>query len=283
MTRAHLVPESLGGFVWARTHCAGCNNGLGARVESGVKHDPTIRYAVEHALGDELPELAQAFAEGQPYFVPSDRGPLAARYRAGAVELGTTKLDDGSLVQDRERAAQTIETMLARAGADAAERYAALERIAAADVGELVDVGRGLAIRHGTGAAASMTFDGERVSDEFPLAIAYHLLAFFVGELIYVDALEPVRCMLRGDRPLDESEVLVESLIDRSTGYVPRHVLGLSRVEPHLRIRVQLFGPPVWHVHLLRVKAPKLEPMGIALDLKDRVVYPAAPARPAES
>jgi hypothetical protein len=234
MTRAHLVPESLGGFVWARTHCAGCNNSLGARVESGVKHDPTIRYAVEHALGDELPELAQAFAEGQPYFVPSDRGPLAARYRAGAVELGTTKLDDGSLVQDRERAAQTIETMLARAGADAAERVAALERIAAADVGELVDVGRGLAIRHGTGASASMTFDGERVSDEFPLAIAYHLLAYFVGELIYVDALEPIRAMLRGDRPLDASEVLVESLIDRSTGYVPRHVLGLSRVEPHL-------------------------------------------------
>lgn len=280
MTRAHLVPESLGGFVWSRTHCAKCNNGLGTRVEAGVKHDPTIRYAIEEALVDELPELTRAFAEGQPYVVPSEQGPLAARYRGGAVELGTTRLDDGSLIQDRDRAAQTVETMLERAGADAAERKATLERIAAAEVGELVDLGRGLVIRHGTTGGASMSFDGQPVSDLFPLAIAYHLLAFFVGELIYVDALEPVRTMLRSERELDETEALVEGLIDRSTGYVPKHVLGLSRVEPHLRIRVQLFGPPLWHVHLLRVKAPKLEPMGLALDVKTRAVHPAAPARP---
>ncbi|HEY8777051.1 MAG TPA: HNH endonuclease [Gaiellaceae bacterium] len=283
MTRSHLVPESLGGFAWSRTLCAECNNGLGARVESGVKHDPTIRYAIEDALASELPDLARGFAEGQPYFVPSDQGPLAARYREGAIELGTTQLNDGSLIQDRDRAAQTIETVLERTGADAAERKAALERIAAAEVGELVDVGSGLVIRHGTTEGASMTFDGQRVTDLFPLAIAYHLLAFFVGELIYVDALEPIRAMLRGEQELDNSEVLVESLIDRSTGYVPRHVVGLSRVEPHLRIRVQLFGPPLWHVHLLRVKAPKLKPMGMALDLKERAVYPAAPASPAVS
>src|SRR3954466_11849097 len=88
LTRAHLVPESLGGFVWARTHCADCNSGLGARVESGVKYDPAIRYAIEHALVDELPALAREFAKGQPYFFPSDQGPLAARYRGGVVELG---------------------------------------------------------------------------------------------------------------------------------------------------------------------------------------------------
>lgn len=220
---------------------------------------------------------------GQPYFFPSEQGPLAARYRSGAVELGTTKPGDGSLVQDRERATQTIETLLARAGADAAERQAALERIAAADAGELVHLGRGLAIRHGTTAGASMMLDGQPVSDEFPLAIAYHLLAFFVGELIYVDVLEPVRAMLRNERRLDDSEVVVEGLIDRSTGYVPRHVVGLSHVEPHLRIRVQLFGPPLWHVHLLRVRAPKLVPKGMALDVKERVVYPAAPAHSARS
>ena len=278
MTRAHLIPESLGGFVWSRTHCASCNNGLGTRVEAGVKDDPTIRYALEYALADEVPELVKTFAEGLAYVVPSEQGPLAARYRDGKVELGTTKLDDGSLVQERERAAQTIETMLERAGADAEERQAALERIAAAEAGDLVDVGRYFAICHGTTEGASITFGGRRVSDEFPLAIAFHLLAFFVGDLIYGDALEPIRTTLRGDTPLGEAEVAVESLIDRSTGYVPRHVVGLSRVEPHLVIRVQLFGPPQWHVHLLGVKAPKLKPMGIMLDVKERAVYPAAPA-----
>jgi len=95
------------------------------RVSSpALKHDPTIRYAIEDALASELPDLARGFAEGQPYFVPSDQGPLAARYREGAIELGTTQLNDGSLIQDRDRAAQTIETVLERTGADAAERKA---------------------------------------------------------------------------------------------------------------------------------------------------------------
>lgn len=279
MTRAHLIPESLGGFVWSRTHCASCNNDLGSRVEAGVKHDPTIRYALEHALADELPEVVRDFAGGLPYIVSSEQGPLDARYRDGAVELGTTKLDDGSLVQERERAIRTIETMLERAGADAEERQAALERVAAAEAGELVDVGRGLTIRQGTAEGASIALGGPLVSDEFPLAIAFHLLAFFIGDLIYGDALEPIRATLRGDTPLDDAEVAVESLIDRSTGYVPQHVLGLSGVEPHLVIRVQLFGPPLWHVHLLRVRAPRLEPMGMMLDVKERAAYPAAPAR----
>jgi hypothetical protein len=172
--------------------------------------------------------------------------------------------------------------MLARAGASPAERDAALERVAAAELGEVVDLGYGLAIRHGETEGASLTLDGQRVGDEFPLAIAYHLLAFFVGELIYDSALDPVRAILRGEQPLGESEVVVESLIDRSTDYAARHVLGLSRVEPHLRIRVQLFGPPLWHVHLMNIKAPKLSPIGIALDLKELRVLPAAPARRTE-
>src|SRR5438034_604450 len=114
MTRAHLVPVSLGGFAWARTHCACCNKGLGTRVEAAVRDDPTIRYALEVALVAELPELVKAFAQGQRYIVPSEHGALEARYRAGAVGLATTKLEDGSLIQDRERAAESIEKMLAR-------------------------------------------------------------------------------------------------------------------------------------------------------------------------
>jgi hypothetical protein len=54
-------------------------------------------------------------------------------------------------------------------------------------------------------------------------------------------------------------------------------VLGLSKSAPHLVVRVQIFGPLLWHVHLLRVRADKLRPIGMALDVKERVVIPAAP------
>lgn len=67
--------------------------------------------------------------------------------------------------------------------------------------------------------------------------------------------------------------------MDRSTGYVPVHVLGLSKPTPYLVLRVQIFGPLLWHVHLLRVRADKLQPMGMALDVKKRAVRPAAPRR----
>jgi hypothetical protein len=90
--------------------------------------------------------------------------------------------------------------------------------------------------------------------------------------------LPPVKRCSSDWRPITSDEVLVESLIDRSIGYVPMHVLGLSRVDPYLLLRVQLFGPPMWHLHLLRVKAPRLEPAGLALDVKRFVVRPAAPA-----
>jgi HNH endonuclease len=33
MSRSHIVPQSLGGFVWARTHCASCNSLVGSAIE----------------------------------------------------------------------------------------------------------------------------------------------------------------------------------------------------------------------------------------------------------
>jgi hypothetical protein len=41
----------------------------------------------------------------------------------------------------------------------------------------------------------------------------------------------------------DPEQFMVERLMDRSTGYVPMHVLGLSKTAPHLVLRVQIFGP----------------------------------------
>lgn len=40
---------------------------------------------------------------------------------------------------------------------------------------------------------------------------------------------------------------------------------------------MQIFGPLVWQVHLLKVAVPKLEPSGRAVDVQERAVIPAAP------
>lgn len=276
MSRSHLVPQSLGGFVWAWTHCTDCNNRVGSAIESAVKRDDSIRHALERELAGVIPDLARRFASGQSYLAQSDAGNLKASFREGGFELGTTKIDD-SMVQDRERARKSVATMLERAGKSPPEIYGALARFDAVEPGQLMQIADGLAVRHGTIETFVLPYDGEFVSDHFPLAIAFHLLAFFLGDLIYHESLNPIRTAILEQQD-DPEQFIVERLMDRSTGYVPMHVLGLSKPAPYLVLRVQLFGPLLWHVHLLRVRADKLRPMGMALDVRERMVIPAAPA-----
>lgn len=276
MSRSHLVPQSLGGFVWARTHCTDCNSLVGSAIESAVKQDDSIRHALERELAGVIPDIARRFADGQSYLAQSDAGNLKASFRDGGFELGTTKIDD-SLVQDRERARKSVATMLERAGKSPPEIHDALARFDAVEPGQLTQIADGLAVRHGTIETFVLPYDGEFVSDYFPLAIAFHLLAFFLGDLIYHESLNPIRTAILEQRD-DPEQFIVERLMDRSTGYVPMHVLGLSKPAPYLVLRVQLFGPLLWRVHLLRVRADKLRPMGMALDVRERVVIPAAPA-----
>ena len=280
MSRSHLVPQSLGGFAWAWTHCAACNSLVGTAIEAAVKRDDSIRHALERELAGVIPEVARRFAEGQGYLAQTDTGNLKASFRGGDFELGTTKLDD-SLVQDRERARRSVVTMLDRQGIPQAEIERALERFDSAEPGEVTPIAGGLAIRHGAIETFVLPYDGEFISDHFPLAIGFHLLAFFLGDLIYHESLNPIRLAILEQRD-DPDQFMVERLMDRSTGYVPLHVLGLSKPVPHIVLRVQIFGPLLWHVHLLRVRADKLRPIGIALDVKARVVIPAAP-RPRET
>ncbi len=279
MTKSHLVPQSLGGFVWAWTLCPDCNSSVGSEIEAAVKRDDSIRHALERELVAEIPEIARRFAEGQSYLGRSDTGNLKAHFRDGSFELGTTKIHD-SLAQDQERARQTVETTLSRAGVSHEERRAALKRYDAARPGELTPISDGIAIRHGSVETFVLPYDGDFVSDHFPLAIAFHLLAFFLGDLIYHEALHPIRAAILEQRD-DPEQFAVERLLDRSTNYVPMHVLGLSKPAPYLVLRVQLFGPLLWHVHLLRVRADRLTPSGMALNVKDRSVIPAVPQKSA--
>jgi hypothetical protein len=92
----------LGGFVWAWTHCAACNNLVGSGIEATLKRDDSIRHALERELAREIPEIANSFAEGQRYLAQSDSGNLDASFRRGSFELGTTRLDE-SLIQDHAR------------------------------------------------------------------------------------------------------------------------------------------------------------------------------------
>lgn len=41
-SRAHLIPDSIGGFAWAWTKCKDCNEAMGSSVEYAVVRDDSI-------------------------------------------------------------------------------------------------------------------------------------------------------------------------------------------------------------------------------------------------
>src|SRR5437773_2303148 len=118
-----------------------------------------------------------------------------------------------------------------------------------------------------------MPFDGAPVSDAFPSLIAFHFLALALGEQAYDRRLNELRAAVRAGEARSASHV-AESGITRR--YEPVHLVGLAQCEPHVVVRVQLFGWSVWRVHFPRFVV-RAEPVGLRFDLKAKAIALAKP------
>jgi hypothetical protein len=181
MTHSHLIPESIGGFLWGWTQCAKCNSELGSDVEGAIKRDDSIRQAIEVALANELPVLAARFREGQPYAKRTEQGVVRAKVKGGSFKVASGRGEDESLIQSTERARSSIETMLRRQGQSPQEIEKLLSTFDDASEGALTPLTETLAIRHGSVEGFDLPFDGKPLSDAFPATIAFHYLALKFG------------------------------------------------------------------------------------------------------
>lgn len=274
-SRAHLIPEAVGGFAWAWTKCKDCNDRAGHQIEAPLVKDDSIVFAVS-ALARELPELAREFAERQTLIAKTPSGLIRARQRGDDVEILTTRNDDGSLTQSRERAWETLETRLRREGKSADELAAAKQLFDEAVEGVPVQIGDNHVV-HGKVEQFGPAFDGAPVSDAFPALVAFHFLALAMGPNVYDERLNALRDAVRAGEPQSDW-YSTEGLIDRG-GYRTEHLVGLSQTSPYVVVRVQLFGWSVWRVHFPRI-ASTSEPHGILFDLKEQRLVLAAPDRP---
>jgi len=260
--------------MWAWSKCKRCNERVGAEIESGVVRDDSIQLSVL-ALKDELPDLAKKFEERVQWFAATDQGQVRARVRDGEFEVLPTSEDDGSRLQSREAAREGLRKRLARAEASAQEVDAALQAFDAAEVGVPFEIA-GETLTHGVVGGFSYPFVGQPISDAFPSLIAFHALCLALGKNAYDDRLDTLRrAILNGDSKSEWHAA--ESGIDRTTGYKPFHLVGIAQNEPHVVVRVQLFGWNVWRVHFPKI-ASKAKPEGIYFDLPNRTWRPAAPA-----
>jgi hypothetical protein len=269
LSRAHLFPEMLGGFLWARTHCRDCNSFLGHEVEAAAKRDDSFRHAIERELAADLPDLAESFSEGQGYIARAEDGSLiTGARRGGEHRIAASTSEEGTRTQSREEAREGIEKRLRRDGISEDDIAPALERFDAAPEGVLTEILPGLSVKHGSVEGWGLPFDGGQVSEVFPAAIAFHFLALRIRSAIYSPIFNALREEIRSASS-NPSEFVVESGLSR-LGYRGTLIVGTEQAMPHTVIRVQIFGEFIWRVHLphLCCSSDRLPCDGIGLEIK---------------
>ena len=269
LSRAHLFPESIGGFLWSRTHCRDCNSFLGHAVEGAIKDDPSFRHAIEHGLRATLPDLADAFSERQSYIARAEDDTLLRSIRREGEHRILATAEDGMLTQSREDARHGVEGRLRKHDLGETEISDALQRFDRAAEGETVEIAPGLSIRHGSVEEWDLPFDGEPVSDLLPVVIAFHFLGLRIRRAIYSDIFGPLRDEIRVGVP-EPRQFIVESGLSRR-GYTGTHIVGVEQTMPHVVIRVQFFGELFYRVHLPKLcSSDRLPCDGIALDIAEK-------------
>jgi hypothetical protein len=224
-------------------------------------------------LKDELPDLARRFDERTQWIGQTEHGPIEARFRDGAFELLTTSDPTGSRRTSTENARAGLEKRLRRHNVDEADVEAALTLFDTAKHGEPFEI-IGQTYVHGVGPAEfNLPFDGAPVSDALPSLIAFHFLALALDEQVYDPRLDELRDAIRNGEAGSGWHV-AEGGIERK--YEPVHLVGFAQNEPHVVVRVQLFGWNVWRVHFPRSPS-KAEPFGLRFDLKTKTIDTARP------
>lgn len=269
LSKAHLFPEFLGGFLWSRTHCRDCNSYFGHEVEAAAKRDDSFRYAIEHVLAGRLPDLARSFAEGQTYFKGTETAVIRARFKKGDYRIVAETSPEGVRAQDREQAREGLRVTLERAKLPEDDIDEALERFDQAPEGVMTEIIPGLSIRHGSVESWDLPFDGVRVPDTFAAAIAFHFLALRIRRAIYADIFDPLRKAIRSGT--QNSVFVVERGITRH-GYTTSFLAGTEQTMPHLVIRVQMLGELIWRLHVPKLccSTPLLPRDGIGLDIESQ-------------
>jgi len=251
LTREHIIPQQIGGKLWARFLCKPCNDLLGSDVEATAKRDPSIRMAVENLEG-EMPDLAQAITEGQEYVATSGAGVVRARKKRGAVRVRSTQEEDGSIIQPTQDGREHIENVMRSRGMSEDDVHLVLERFDGMPNDVKVDLLPGVSAVKWQVKEAFPALDGPRLSDEVLLKIAYEFIACHCPDAIYqdVEPLNNLRGALRGDGAAD---IEIEHLTTRK--YRPLHGLALED-DGHVIVNICLFGWLFYRVHLLRLQIP---------------------------
>jgi len=183
-TGEHIIPEKLGGRLWARFLCKRCNSKLGTEVEAEAKKDPRIRLAIE-SLAHEIPDLTKALSEGQDYIAKSPNGTVRGKIRNNEIYADPGKLNDGSLILSREHNIRLIKKHVTQYGGSEELVKIALNKLGQAPPNLRTEIAPGLEVIKWTNQPLAPALDGQMIGEILPLKIAFEYLACWLNLTIY--------------------------------------------------------------------------------------------------
>lgn len=253
LTNGHVIPRAIGGQLAAPFECADCNHSIGASLEAQLARDPAVRHAAEFLI-DRLGALGLRLRQRQRYVAYDGRVRIKGVGRGSDIWMLDTPQEDQSLVMKSARATAAIEKMLRRANAGESEIEAALSRVAGAAPGEVVPLGHGITIRHGSAAVFQPDLASERpVAGACLAAMAYRFLAMISGSaILHRDLYDPRDQLRRGEI---EDSVTVAAMWTRQRPPEAWHRISVKDTNP-VTIDVRLFGQLAWLVTFTTVALP---------------------------
>jgi hypothetical protein len=254
-----VIPQAIGGILRVPFLCNPCNHDkLGALVEAAAKKDPSIRLALEE-IRSLAPKLTAQLTERQEYIAESPRGKVRGVLRNGEFRVHAKKQFDGSVIQPTPQGRKHIKKHLRETGAGQQEIDQTLRQLDAAPENTLIPVDAGLQVIKWSVGSLQPTLDGNPLSDQVVLKIAYEFVACIVGSQVYSDipVLSAARRALHDQ--LDPGAILrIERL--HAAKYDAFHGVAFEGNQPHTVIQARLFGWLAFRIHFhgLVINAPRI-------------------------
>jgi len=245
-TWEHILPESVGGRLQARILCGTCNSEVGSEIEADIKSDASIRLAIEH-LKRELPDLYGKMQNHQRFIGKDSQSRKVKMYcRKGKIRVRTETIDDGSLIQDTDKARGDLQRMLRKKGIGELEISRVLEQFDTLPEDQRVKLPYGLVVAKWSIGSAQPDLTAPLMDNRVPLLIAYEFLSLVLGPVIFSEKLNSIREAIQGKQW--PSFCSIDYLATRK--YAPEHSLYMKAGKLEATIFVRLFGWLVYAVHL---------------------------------
>jgi hypothetical protein len=251
-SNAHVIPQSVGGVLFAACLCKRCNSEMG-RMEALLAKDMIVRRLVKYQLQGRLPaKLADSLLKGEAYFTDHE---TYGRVDAWVDESGELQPKASSTIKGDADTLNQALAALDRSGATERRKEEFRREFEEAGSAEWIDVMPGYRIHRlvdWSGVSFKESLTDPLVGHEVPLGIAYLYLALCIGQRIYEDTLSVVRDALRSaieGNPAQARAYLPPDRSMRTDAVEPQHLLRAKSDGQGTTVVVQIFRSRVWPVH----------------------------------